>query len=106
MLEGHFTRHIRRMCMLYAMRRATIVTVAKHELGEMLEINSSEAGMQLVGWLHPNKSLLYCLSKLVRKLFIKPDTILSIDIQNLLNPSLSHELDQVIDRIIQRPGQC
>lgn len=106
MIEGHFTRHIRRKCMLYAMRRTTIVTVAKHELGEMLEINSSEAGMQLVGWLHPNKSLLYCLSKLVRKLFIKPDTILSIDIQKLLNPSLSHELDQVIDRIIQRPGQC
>jgi len=53
MLEGHFTRHLRRMRTLYAERRATFVAEIQHHLGDMLEIQPSEAGMHLVAWLPP-----------------------------------------------------
>lgn len=46
--EGHFTRHIRRMRTLYAARRAMLLTALKDM---PLEIDASETGMHLVGWL-------------------------------------------------------
>jgi GntR family transcriptional regulator/MocR family aminotransferase len=49
--EGHFIRHIRRMRTVYAARRATLLTAAKNELGELLEISPSQAGIHLLGWL-------------------------------------------------------
>jgi len=49
--EGHFARHLRRMRKLYAERQAYFVTAAKAELSGLLEIEESEAGMHLIGWL-------------------------------------------------------
>src|SRR5215475_3328258 len=49
--EGHFTRHLRRMRKLYAGRRGCFVAAAKAELSGLLEVEESEAGMRLIGWL-------------------------------------------------------
>ena len=51
MLEGHFTRHLRRMRTLYAQRQAAFVAELQHQLGDLLEIQPSEVGMHLVVWL-------------------------------------------------------
>jgi GntR family transcriptional regulator / MocR family aminotransferase len=48
---GHFARHIRRMRALYAERQALLVDAARHTLAGLLEVQSAEAGMHLVGWL-------------------------------------------------------
>jgi len=46
--EGHFTRHIRRMRTLYATRRWMLLDALQDS---PLEMDASEAGMHLVGWL-------------------------------------------------------
>ncbi|MEW6736352.1 MAG: PLP-dependent aminotransferase family protein [Acidobacteriota bacterium] len=51
--EGHFARHIRRMRSLYEERQQVLVTAAKRDLAGLLEIEPSETGMHLVGWLPP-----------------------------------------------------
>ncbi len=51
MLEGHFTRHIRRMRALYASRRDALMAAAQHELHGLLSVAPTEAGMHAVGWL-------------------------------------------------------
>jgi GntR family transcriptional regulator/MocR family aminotransferase len=48
MAEGHFIRHLRRMRMVYAERRAALLDAA-HELP--IEIHSPEAGIHCIGWL-------------------------------------------------------
>jgi GntR family transcriptional regulator/MocR family aminotransferase len=48
MTEGHFTRHIRRMRILYAERRAILLDAARDL---PLDIYAPEAGMHVVGWL-------------------------------------------------------
>lgn len=45
--EGHFSRHIRRMRMLYAERRNKIVEGIRSEFGSSLQIMGAEAGMHL-----------------------------------------------------------
>jgi GntR family transcriptional regulator/MocR family aminotransferase len=49
--EGHFARHIRRMRALYAHRQQALVDAAQRELGGLLHVPSTDAGMHLVGWL-------------------------------------------------------
>lgn len=49
--EGHFARHIRRMKLLYMERRNCLVQNVNAELGGMLRIIGSEAGMHLVSLL-------------------------------------------------------
>jgi GntR family transcriptional regulator/MocR family aminotransferase len=49
--EGHFSRHIRRMRNLYEERQGYLVTAIRQELAGILEVNPSEAGMNLIGWL-------------------------------------------------------
>lgn len=49
MMEGHLTRHVRRMRGLYAERRELLVELAQSKLP--LQIHAPEAGMHLVGWL-------------------------------------------------------
>lgn len=49
--EGHFARHIRRMKMLYMERRNWLVHALNAELGTMLQVAGSEAGMHLVALL-------------------------------------------------------
>src|SRR5580700_3218650 len=51
--EGHFARHIRRMRMLYMDRRSTLVNAIQNELGNLIEVIGTEAGMHLVALLRP-----------------------------------------------------
>jgi GntR family transcriptional regulator / MocR family aminotransferase len=53
---GHFTRHLRRMRKLYGSRQSLLLEAARAELSGLLEIQESEAGMHLVGWLPPGVS--------------------------------------------------
>lgn len=48
--EGHFTRHIRRMRLLYAKRQAALVEAAQ-PLKPKIEVAPCNSGMHLVGWL-------------------------------------------------------
>ena len=45
--EGHFSRHIRRMRVLYRERRSALVDSIHKELGSMVEVLGSEAGMNV-----------------------------------------------------------
>ncbi|HEX8888951.1 MAG TPA: PLP-dependent aminotransferase family protein [Pyrinomonadaceae bacterium] len=49
--EGHFGRHIRRMRMLYAERQQLLLDALERECGDLLEVEPSAAGIQLVAWL-------------------------------------------------------
>jgi len=49
--EGHFTRHLRRMRMLYAQRCDALVEALRARIGSGLEIMNGEAGMHLVALL-------------------------------------------------------
>ncbi|MFL6210557.1 MAG: PLP-dependent aminotransferase family protein [Pyrinomonadaceae bacterium] len=49
--EGHFARHVRRMRALYAARQQALLKAAGRELGGLLDIEPSDAGMHLMGWL-------------------------------------------------------
>jgi len=49
--EGHFARHIRRMRMLYRVRRKALVTAIHTQMGDMLEVIGSDAGLHLVALL-------------------------------------------------------
>jgi GntR family transcriptional regulator/MocR family aminotransferase len=51
--EGHFARHIRRMRMLYMERQSALVKAIRVEMGELLEVIGSEAGMHLAVLLPP-----------------------------------------------------
>ena len=48
---GHFTKHIRKMRMLYKERQAFLIAELKKETGGLLEVNPSNAGMHIVAWL-------------------------------------------------------
>ncbi|MCC6629762.1 MAG: PLP-dependent aminotransferase family protein [Chloroflexi bacterium] len=50
-VEGHFTRHIRRMRGLYAARQAALVAAVRRELAGLVTVAPAEAGLHLVGWL-------------------------------------------------------
>ncbi|MDQ4106850.1 MAG: PLP-dependent aminotransferase family protein, partial [Actinomycetota bacterium] len=50
-VEGHFSRHMRRMRTLYTERQAALVEAAGRKLAGILEVRPAEAGMHLVGWL-------------------------------------------------------
>jgi GntR family transcriptional regulator / MocR family aminotransferase len=50
-MEGHFSRHIRRMRKLYQERQAVLLESAKSELDGLLEVDPARAGMHLIGWL-------------------------------------------------------
>jgi GntR family transcriptional regulator / MocR family aminotransferase len=51
MLQGHFTRHIRRMRTLYAQRRAILVKALKQTFS--FEVHAPDTGMHLILWLAP-----------------------------------------------------
>lgn len=52
--DGHFLRHLRRMRKLYAERQSYLIDCVNTELKGKLEIEKSDAGMHLIGWLPPN----------------------------------------------------
>src|SRR5271168_1479250 len=45
--QGHFSRHVRRAKLIYALRRSALVDGLQREFGSALEIHGSEAGMHL-----------------------------------------------------------
>jgi GntR family transcriptional regulator/MocR family aminotransferase len=49
--EGHFLRHIRRMRSVYAERQEALVDAVRAELAGLLDVNPSETGLQVMGWL-------------------------------------------------------
>jgi GntR family transcriptional regulator/MocR family aminotransferase len=49
--EGHFARHIRRMRLLYAARRAALLEAIERHLPGKLQVVGAEAGMQLAALL-------------------------------------------------------
>ncbi len=49
--QGYFTRHIRKMRMLYKSRQEFLINEIENELEGILKINPSPAGMQIIGWL-------------------------------------------------------
>jgi GntR family transcriptional regulator/MocR family aminotransferase len=51
--EGHFARHIRRMRKLYSGRRDALIRAIENNLGDILKISDSEAGLHIVTRLPP-----------------------------------------------------
>lgn len=49
--EGHFTKHLRRMRVLYKERQEFFISEIKKEIGPLITIKSDNAGMHLTGWL-------------------------------------------------------
>jgi GntR family transcriptional regulator/MocR family aminotransferase len=49
--QGHFAHHVRRMRALYAERQRLLIAAITSELDGLLEVQPTEAGMHLVGWL-------------------------------------------------------
>lgn len=52
--DGHFARHLRRMRVLYHKRRTALVESISRELGSMVKVLGSEAGMHLTATLQDN----------------------------------------------------
>jgi GntR family transcriptional regulator / MocR family aminotransferase len=50
-VEGHYVRHLRKMRLLYLERRNALVDALTRELGDILEVSVTEAGLHLVAWL-------------------------------------------------------
>ena len=51
--EGHFARHVRRMRRLYAEKQAAFLKAVSQHLAGLLDVQPSDGGFHLVGWLPP-----------------------------------------------------
>ncbi len=51
MKEGHFTRHIRKMRMLYKERQEFLINEIRKEIGSLIKVQPSASGMHLLAWL-------------------------------------------------------
>jgi GntR family transcriptional regulator/MocR family aminotransferase len=49
--DGQFERHLRRMRVLYAERQALLVAAARRDLEGLVDVNPSDSGLHLIGWL-------------------------------------------------------
>ena len=52
--KGYFTWHIRKMRTLYKDRQEFLITEMKKELGDLIKVNKSDAGMHIIAWLKEN----------------------------------------------------
>lgn len=59
--EGEFTRHIRRMRVLYAQRQVELLKAMKQHLPQFLKLEPSDAGMHLVAWMPEDVDILHAL---------------------------------------------
>lgn len=50
-VAGHYTRHLRRMRLIYRKAQEELIALLKQHLGSELRIEVAEAGMHLVAWL-------------------------------------------------------
>jgi GntR family transcriptional regulator/MocR family aminotransferase len=55
-VDGHFTRHIRRSRVAYAERQECMLDRLSHEVPGLIQAAADPAGMSLVGWLPPGVS--------------------------------------------------
>jgi GntR family transcriptional regulator/MocR family aminotransferase len=55
-VDGHFTRHIRRSRVAYAERQECLLDRLAHEVPGLIQAVADPAGMSLVGWLPPGIS--------------------------------------------------
>jgi GntR family transcriptional regulator/MocR family aminotransferase len=51
MAAGHFDRHLRRMRKLYDRKRIALLEALHQEVGDMVELGHSDAGMHICGYL-------------------------------------------------------
>jgi GntR family transcriptional regulator/MocR family aminotransferase len=51
-VEGHFGRHLRRMREIYAERLDILHSSAAAQLSGLLQLTSTRAGLQAIGWVH------------------------------------------------------
>jgi GntR family transcriptional regulator/MocR family aminotransferase len=51
MAGGHFTRHLREMRVLYGERQQALAEQVRQEMGSLVDLAPSQAGMHLVAWL-------------------------------------------------------
>lgn len=65
--EGHFSRHIRRMRMLYRERRLVLAKAIQTQMGDWLEVIGAEAGMHLAALLSPGVDDVEISCKAVQK---------------------------------------
>ena len=49
--EGYFARHVRKMRKIYFERQETLKAAIKENVADFIEIQESEAGLHLIGWL-------------------------------------------------------
>ncbi len=78
--EGHFSRHIRRMRMLYRERQEILLDECEKNLKGLLEIKKADAGMHLVGWLPEGVSDLEVYEKgIERGLKLSPISLYSVN---------------------------
>ncbi len=49
--EGHFTKHIRKMRMLYKSRQELLINEINANLKNLVAVNPAPSGMQIIGWL-------------------------------------------------------
>jgi GntR family transcriptional regulator/MocR family aminotransferase len=49
--EGHFDRHVRRMCVLYAARRAILLDALTQAFGDRVDVVGADAGLHVVVYL-------------------------------------------------------
>ncbi len=52
--EGYFTKHLRRMRMLYKERQEFLISEINNELNSVVNVKKDDAGMHLIGWLNTN----------------------------------------------------
>jgi GntR family transcriptional regulator/MocR family aminotransferase len=64
--EGYFTKHIRKMRTLYKERQEFLIKEVNKELGNLIRLKSSEAGMHLIAWL-PEDYDEFKISKIARE---------------------------------------
>lgn len=87
--QGHFTKHIRKMRILYKERQQILIDELIKELDGIIEVESSPAGMHLIAWLpkhlndriiskemHKNNLIAQPLSDYSIKFFNNPGLIL------------------------------
>ncbi|WP_316751545.1 PLP-dependent aminotransferase family protein [Pedobacter gandavensis] len=54
-LGGHYSRHLRRMRLVYRKAQEELVFLLKQQLGDQLRVETTDAGMHLVAWLLTDK---------------------------------------------------
>ncbi len=71
--EGHFTKHLRRMRMLYKERQEYFISEVVKELNSAIKVKNDNAGMHLIGWLNKNYNEKKIAAELTRnKIFVNP----------------------------------